>query len=298
MKDKNFELQSLQQKSWTRLKRNKLGVACAGFIVLICLISLFAGWLAPYSFEEQLEGKVLIPPNTEHWLGTDNLGRDLLSRLIYGCRISMAVAIVTAFLSLFLGVVYGAVSGWLGGRVDAFLMRGIDVMYSIPILVLLILVKVIFDSVSWINNPELRALMGILTALSLVGWVTLARVVRGQVLQVKERLYVEAARASGDKGFRIVYKHILPNILGPIIVLLTFQIPGNILFESFLSFLGLGLQPPYSSWGVLAEEGWKSLRTYPHLMIAPGAAIFMTMMAFNLLGDALRDAFDPQDLSA
>ena len=285
---------SLWHESYRRFKKNRLGVVCAVFILFVCLISLFPETLSPYSFEEQLEGKELLPPGRGHLLGTDNLGRDLLSRLIYGGRISMAVGVLTALISLILGVAYGAVSGWIGGKVDALMMRSIDVLYSIPSLVLLILVKLIFDSFSIITHPELKALMGILVALSLVGWVTLARVVRGQVLQEKEKLYVEAARSLGDKGWRIVFRHVLPNILGPIIVLLTLQIPSNILFESFLSFLGLGLQPPYSSWGVLAEEGWKSLRSYPHLMIAPGVAIFMTMMAFNLMGDGLRDAFDPK----
>ncbi len=285
---------SLWWESWRRFKKNKLGIACTIFIVIISVISFLPGVFSPYSFEEQLEGKELLPPGKEHLLGTDNLGRDLLSRLIYGGRVSLAVGVFTALISLIMGVAYGAVSGWIGGRIDAFMMRAIDILYSIPSLVLLILVKVIFDSLAFITHPELKALMGILVALSLVGWVTLARVVRGQVLQEKEKLYVESARSLGDKGWRIVIRHILPNILGPIIVLLTLQIPSNILFESFLSFLGLGLQPPYSSWGVLAEEGWKSLRSYPHLMIAPGVAIFCTMMAFNLMGDGLRDAFDPK----
>ena len=292
-KKKHFK-NSLWWESWRRFKKNRLGMFCFIFILFICLISLFPKFFAPYSFEEQLTGKVLLPPDKEHWLGTDNLGRDLLSRLIYGGRVSMAVGVLTALFSLFLGVVYGAVSGWVGGKIDAFMMRSIDILYSIPSLVLLILVKVIFDSLSFITHPELKALMGILVALSIVGWVTLARVVRGQVLQEKQKLYVEAARSIGDRGWKIVLRHVLPNILGPIIVLLTLQIPSNILFESFLSFLGLGLQPPYSSWGVLAEEGWKSLRSYPHLMIAPGVAIFLTMMAFNLMGDGLRDAFDPK----
>ncbi len=285
---------SLWYESWLRFKKNRLGMFCAIFIGFVCLMSLFPEMLSPYSFEEQFEGKELLSPGRTHLLGTDNMGRDILSRLIYGGRVSMAVGIVTALISLILGVLYGAISGWLGGRTDAFMMRMIDILYSIPSLVLLILVKVIFDSLALVMQAELKALMGILVALSLVGWVTLARVVRGQVLQEKEKLYVESARALGDRGFRIVFRHILPNILGPIIVLLTLQIPSNILFESFLSFLGLGLQPPYSSWGVLAEEGWKSLRSYPHLMIAPGVAIFLTMMAFNLMGDGLRDAFDPK----
>ena len=284
----------LWHKSWLRFKKNRLAMICAGFIALICLMSLFPDVLAPYSFDEQLEGKEFLPPGKGHLLGTDNMGRDLLSRLIYGGRVSMAVGVLTALISLFLGVVYGCLSGWIGGRTDAFMMRFIDILYSIPALVLLILLKVAFDSFALVTNPELKSLTGILLALSLVGWVTLARVVRGQVLQEKEKLYVESARASGNKGRVIVCRHILPNILGPVIVLLTLQIPSNILFESFLSFLGLGLQPPYSSWGVLAEEGWKSLHSYPHLMIAPGTALFLTMMAFNLMGDGLRDAFDPK----
>lgn len=296
-KEPSKKSNSLWHESWCRFKKNKLSMICAVFIILTCLISIFPNVFSPYPFDEQLEGKVLLSPGKGHLLGTDNLGRDLLSRLIYGGRISMAVGVLTALISLVLGVAYGALSGWVGGKVDAFMMRSIDILYSIPSLVLLILVKVIFDSFSLITHPELKALMGILVALSLVGWVTLARVVRGQVLQEKEKLYVEAARSLGDKGRRIIFRHVLPNILGPIIVLLTLQIPSNILFESFLSFLGLGLQPPYSSWGVLAEEGWKSLRSYPHLMIAPGVAIFFTMMAFNLMGDGLRDAFDPKSVT-
>lgn len=285
---------SLWQESWHRFKKNRLGMFCAIFILFVCLVSLFPEIFSPYSFDEQFEGQELLPPGKKYLLGTDNMGRDLLSRLIYGGRVSMAVGVLTAFFSLILGVCYGAVSGWIGGKTDAFMMRGIDVLYSIPSLVLLILVKVIFDALSLVTHPELKALLGILVALSLVGWVTLARVVRGQILQEKEKLYVESARSLGERGWKIVFRHVLPNILGPVIVLLTLQIPSNILFESFLSFLGLGLQPPYSSWGVLAEEGWKSLRSYPHLMIAPGVAIFLTMMAFNLMGDGLRDAFDPQ----
>ncbi len=269
-------------------------MVCTVFIIFICVVSVLAGWLAPYAFDEQLEGKILLSPSLAHLLGTDSLGRDLFSRLIYGGRVSMAVGIGTAFFSLLLGLLYGCIAGWIGGMVDAIMMRLIDILYSIPTLVLLILVKVVFDSISVFENTELKALVGILTALSVVGWVTLARVVRGQVLQVKENLYIESSIAMGCHSGRIIFRHIIPNIMGAVIVLLTFQIPANILFESFLSFLGLGLQPPFASWGVLAEEGWKSLRTYPHLMIAPSVALFFTMMAFNLLGDGLRDIFDPK----
>jgi oligopeptide transport system permease protein len=202
--------------------------------------------------------------------------------------------VITAVISFAIGTTYGAISGWFGGAVDSVMMRFVDIMNSIPSLVLLILVKLIFDSVNIIDNPELKALVGMLLALSLVSWVELARVVRGQVLQVKQMSYVEAARSMGASSLRQVAQHILPNIAGPVIVLLTFQIPSNILSESFLSFLGLGLQPPFSSWGVLANDGWRSIKSYPHLMISPGIAIFIAMLAFNLLGDGLRDAADPQ----
>ncbi len=285
---------SLQREAFERLLKNKSAVASGIVILLVCLVGLFAPILAPYPFDEQFLDRVLASPSGQHWLGTDSLGRDMLSRLIYGARISMSVGIVTAVISLIIGTTYGAFSGWFGGWVDALMMRSVDILDSIPSIVLLILVKLVFDAYDIIGNPELKAMTGMLLALSFTSWVSLARVVRGQVLQVKQMSYVEAARSMGASGIRQVSQHILPNIMGPVIVLLTFQIPSNILYESFLSFLGLGLQPPFSSWGVLANDGWRSLSSYPHLMISPGVAIFVAMLAFNLLGDGLRDAFDPQ----
>ena len=251
--------------------------------------------ISPYPFDEPNIDNLLAGPSWTNWLGTDSLGRDQLSRIIYGARMSMAVGIITAIISFVLGSVYGAIAGWVGGRVDAIMMRIIDILYAIPTLVLLILVKVIFDAVNIFEDPELKALTSVLMALSVFGWmIFLARVVRGQVLQEKQSVYVEAATALGASSFTILFRHIFPNILGPIIIILTMQIPSNILFESFLSFIGLGLQPPFSSWGSLANEGWKAFRSYPHLMIYPGAALFFTMLAFNFLGDGLRDAFDPK----
>ncbi|MCB0356376.1 MAG: ABC transporter permease [Bdellovibrionales bacterium] len=285
---------SLWEDAFIRLKKNKAAVFSVYFIAFICLVAIFAEFIAPYPFDEQYMDKVLQTPSWTHWLGTDSLGRDLFSRIIYGARMSMAVAIYTALISLAIGAVYGSVSGWMGGRVDSLMMRLVDILYSIPTMVLLILVKVIFDAANLFDDPERKAYFSIVLALSLVGWVTLARVVRGQVLQVKQMTYVEAARALGANPLWIVIKHVMPNILGPIVVLLTFQIPSNILFESFLSFIGLGLQPPFSSWGVLASSGWQTMRSYPHLIIFPSFAIFVTMLAFNFLGDGLRDALDPQ----
>ncbi|MGE4131712.1 MAG: ABC transporter permease [Bdellovibrionales bacterium] len=285
---------SLQAEALERLKKNKYAMVSAYVIVLICLAGMLAPVISPYSFEEQFLDRVLVAPSAQHWLGTDSLGRDMLSRLIFGARISMAVGVITAIIALIIGTAYGAISGWVGGWMDSVLMRAVDILDSIPAIVLLVLVKLAFEAFDFIGNPELKALTGMLLALSVTSWVSLARVVRGQVLQVKQMAYVEAARSMGASGLRVMVQHILPNILGPVIVLLTFQIPSNILYESFLSFLGLGLQPPYSSWGTLANDGWRSLSSYPHLMISPGVAIFVVMLGFNLLGDGLRDAFDPK----
>jgi len=284
---------SLWSDGFRRLKKNKAAVVSGIFIIFVCSMAIFADLIAPYSFETQNIDRILQGPSAQHWMGTDSLGRDLMSRVIYGARMSMAVGILTAIATLIIGGIYGAISGWMGGRVDALMMRAIDILQSIPDLLLLILVMVVFNSVNLFDNPELKALMGIFLALSMVGWVGLARVVRGQVLQVKQSLYVEAAHALGAQGRVILWRHIFPNILGPIIVILTFQIPSNILFESFLSFIGLGLQPPYSSWGVLCNDAWRA-KSYPHLLIFPGLALYLTMLAFNLLGDGLRDAFDPK----
>lgn len=284
---------SLWSDAWKRLKKNKASLVSFYLILFVCAVAILAPWISPYSFETQNIDRILEGPSMDHWLGTDGLGRDMLSRLIYGSRMSMSVGIFTAFFALILGGVYGAISGWVGGWVDSTMMRFIDILSAIPSLVLLILVSVIFNSIRFSENPEVRALVGIFLSLSIVGWVGVARLVRGQVLQVKQMLYVESARALGATSGTILFKHIFPNILGPIIVILTFQVPSNILFESFLSFIGLGLQPPYSSWGVLANDGWRA-KSYPHLILSPGTAIFFTMLAFNLLGDGLRDAFDPK----
>lgn len=285
---------SLWSEGWVRLKKNKAAMISLWIIVVTCIMAIFANQLSPFPFDEQDIDNILVPPNATYLFGTDNVGRDLLSRIIYGARMSMAVGIITAIISLVLGGIYGMISGWAGGKTDEVMMRIIDVLYAIPSIVLLILVKVIFESMELFDNPELRALTGVLLALSVVGWVTLARVVRGQVLQVKEMPYVEAAKSMGARSPWILMKHVAPNILGPVIVLLTFQVPSNILYESILSFIGLGLQPPFSSWGVLAKEGYDAMSVYPHLMITPCIVMSIVILAFNLFGDGLRDAFDPK----
>lgn len=282
-----------KSRAFRRFMKNRGAIISLAFLFFVALAGLFAEVIAPYSYEVQNIDRVLEGPSADHWFGTDGLGRDLFSRIIYGARMSMAVGILTAIVSVIIGGIYGSISGWLGGWIDTIMMRTIDTLESVPTLVLLILVGIVFTSFQPFENPEIRALTGILFALSVVGWVSLARLVRGQVLQARELLFVEGAIAMGASPSRILSRHIAPNILGPIVVMLTFQIPSNILFESFLSFVGLGLQPPFSSWGVLANDGWRA-KSSPHLIVFPGIALFLTILAFNLFGDGLRDALDPK----
>ncbi|HRK01562.1 MAG TPA: ABC transporter permease [Oligoflexia bacterium] len=263
--------------------RNRAGVAGLLFIIFVCTCATFAPWIATHSYEEQNIDQRLSSPNAEYWMGSDSLGRDLYSRIVYGARTSMAVGIITALVAVFIGTFYGALSGYFGGWVDAFLMRVVDIFYIFPSLLLAILIMVVWG----------QGLVGIIAALSIVGWVAQARLVRGQVLQVKEMLHVENARALGVPPIRLLWRHVLPLIWGPVIVQITFQIPANIMAESFLSFIGLGIQPPLSSWGTLANEGWRGMRSYPHLIIFPGAVLFLTMLAFQFFGDGLRDWLDP-----
>jgi oligopeptide transport system permease protein len=279
---------------WEQFKSQKVALGAFYFIGFMSFLAVFAPLVTGISFEIQSLDRVLLSPNHINWFGTDELGRDLYSRVIYGARVSMAVGVLTSLIAVFIGTLYGAVAGYIGGSIDSLMMRVVDILQSIPPLILMILVLVFFNSIEVFENHQLRSIMGILCALSLVGWVGIARLVRTQVLVVREMPFIEAARALGAKDHRIVGRHIFPHILGPLLVLLTFLIPAQVLYESFLSFIGLGLQPPYSSWGVLAHEGWRSLRTYPHLIIFPGLAIFLTMLAFNFVGEGLRDALDPQ----
>ncbi|MBI4042654.1 MAG: ABC transporter permease [Deltaproteobacteria bacterium] len=274
---------SLWGDVWKRFKKNKTAYTSLIFLILLGLMAIFAPQVTPFSYEEQDISRQLLGPNHINWMGTDSLGRDLYSRIIYGARMSLAVGVIVAFIAFVIGTLYGALGGYVGGRLDHLFMRICDILDTFPSLLLMILILTFTR----------RSLFGIFFALSIVGWVREARLVRGQVLQVKEMTYIEAARAVGTRGWVIVLRHVLPNILGPLIVTLTFQIPQAMLAEAFLSFIGLGLPPPFSSWGTLASEGWRALRSYPHLIIFPGSAIFVTMLAFNFLGDGLRDAIDP-----
>lgn len=267
-----------------RFLRNRLGVFSLAFLVVISLMAMFAPSLTRYSYEEQNISERLQSPSAEHLMGTDSLGRDLYSRILFGARMSLAVGVLTALFALVLGTLTGVTSGFAGGWIDRLLMGFVDFFYTFPSLLTAILLMLALG----------RGLTGIFLALGLTSWVTQARIVRGQTLQAKEMLYVESARALGVRSRHIVLRHILPNLWGPIIVSLTVQIPSNIMAESFLSFIGLGLQPPFSSWGTLASEGFRGMRSFPHLIIFPGTVLFFTMLAFSYLGDGLRDALDPK----
>lgn len=261
------------------------------FIAVTTLAGFLAPLLAPYSPAGLEEGRILEGPSWSHWMGTDGLGRDLLTRTLYGARVSLAVGIGTGLIALAIGSFYGLLSGYIGGALDNLLMRIVDVFYSLPDLLVFILLSLLFG----------RNIGGVLMALGLVTWVRFARIARGQVLQAKEFVYVEGARAIGASHLRVLLGHILPNVAGPILVTLTFSIPAAILAESTLSFIGLGINDPYSewgtSWGTLAQDGWRAMRTYPHIILFPGLAIFFTILAFNFVGNGLRDILDPRGRS-
>ncbi|MFQ5716150.1 MAG: ABC transporter permease [Nitrospinales bacterium] len=256
----------------------------AGFILTIILAAVFAPWVAPYSYESQDTLNTLAFPNPQHWMGTDRLGRDLFSRLIYGARVSLSVGFGSTLIAIFFGALFGAVSGYVGGKTDHVMMRFVDVVFSLPDLLLIILITVVMG----------RGIAGIFVALTLVSWVMVARLVRGEVLRLKEFAFVEAARALGAGHCRIIAYEILPNVWGLLIITLSFRIPVAILAESTLSFIGLGIAPPFSSWGTLANSGWTAIKFYPHLIFFPSLAIFATILSFNFLGEGLRDALDPR----
>ena len=268
----------------TALRGHRLALLSAVVLGVIGAAALAAPWVAPYPFDVQDPTRLLQPPSLDHWLGTDRLGRDLLSRVIYGARVSMTLGVVTALIATACGIAYGMAAGYLGGRTDNLLMRLLDVIYALPDLLLIILLTILLG----------RGLTGMVAALSLVSWVTVARLVRGEVLRLKSADYLDAARALGAGHLRIILRHLLPLMLGPLLVTLSFRIPAAILAESTLSFVGIGLAPPTPSWGSMASDGWAALRFYPHVIIVPSVAIAVTILAFNILGDYLNDRLNPR----
>ena len=275
---------SYWQDAVRRLKQNKLAMISLGFIIFITLLAIFGPLCSQYNYSSQNLYLANRPPSWEHWFGTDNLGRDLYIRVLYGARISLSIGMVASFLNFAIGAFYGGLAGYAGGRLDKAMMRLVDIFYGIPLLLYVILLMVILKP----------GLFNIFLALGLVYWLRMARLVRAQVLSLKEQEFVLAAKLIGAPPRRIIARHLIPNCMGPIIVTMTLSIPEAIFTEAFLSFIGLGVSAPMASWGVLASDGIISMRSYPFQLFFPALFISLTMLSFNFLGDGLRDALDPR----
>lgn len=270
--------------AWRRLKQNRIAMISLCIIILLVLIAIFGPLLSKYDYRtNNLKGQNLAP-SALHWFGTDELGRDLYTRVLFGTRISLSVGIVSAFINLLIGVIYGGVSGYYAGTLDNLMMRFVDVLYSVPTVLYVILLMVVLGS----------SLGNIYLALGISYWVGMSRIVRGQVLTLKESEFILSAKALGAKNSRIILRHLIPNCMGPIIVTLTMSIPQAIFTEAFLSFIGLGVCAPMASLGVLCNESIQTYRTFPFQLFFPSMAICVIMLAFNLFGDGLRDALDPK----
>ena len=278
---------SLWNDAWKELKRNRRAVTGGWIFVAVVALVILAPFLTPYGFEQQSLDDQLQAPSWHHPFGTDLAGRDLLTRVLYGGRISLLVGFVATLVSLVIGVTWGAIAGYTGGRTDNLMMRFVDILYSLPFMFFVILLVAYFG----------RSMVLLFVALGAVQWLTMSRIVRGQILTLKEQPFVEAARAIGVSHMRIIFRHLVPNLLGPVIVYATLTVPTVMLEEAFLSFLGLGVSPPASSWGLLAAEGASAItavRTNWWLIVFPGAALSLTLLSLNVLGDGLRDALDPR----
>lgn len=300
---------SLWKDAWKRLLKNKLAV----FGLVIVVLMTFTCFIGPFIWQA-ISGNTpefipsnanSFPPSGNHPMGTDDSGRDLFSRVMQGGRISLMVGIISTIVSLAVGVSYGAIAGYLGGRIDNFMMRLVDIIYSIPYILIVIVLLSVFggpNTPGWIKaisdlfggGQGLSQIFMLFFALGLVSWLTMARVVRGQILSLKNQEFVLAAKATGVSTFGIIFRHLVPNVLGPVIVYATLTIPQVMLSEAFLSFLGIGVQAPYASWGSLANEGIKNISIFPWQLIFPGVTMALTLFSLNFLGDGLRDALDPQ----
>jgi oligopeptide transport system permease protein len=281
------EGRSLWQDARRRLFRNRAAVVSMVVLAVIALLAILAPLLSPHPYDEVYWDRIQVPPDfaNAHWFGTDGNGRDLFVRTLYGARVSLLVGILATAVSLVIGVTWGATAGYFGGRIDNLMMRFVDVMYSLPFMFFVILLMVVFG----------RHIFLIFIAIGAVEWLTMARIVRGQTLSVKGKEFIEAARAAGVSNRKIITRHIIPNVLGPVVVYVTLTVPQVILIESFLSFLGLGVQEPLTSWGVLVSEGAAQMESAPWLLIFPAAFLAVTLFCFNFIGDGLRDALDPKD---
>jgi oligopeptide transport system permease protein len=273
---------SLWRDAWHRLSKNKIAVFGGITLIVLTIACIFGPLISSYSYEDQNLYLGATGPSGEHWLGTDTLGRDLLVRLLVGGRISIGVGLCATLVALTIGVVYGATAGFFGGKIDAFMMRIVDIMYALPFTIFVILLMVFFG----------RNIVLLFVAIGAVEWLTMARIVRGQIMSIKKMEFIEAARSIGLGKRRIIFRHMIPNVLGPIIVYTTLTIPAVMLLEAFLSFLGLGVQPPLSSWGVLIKDGAEKMEEFWWLLVFPGTVFSLTLFSLNFLGDGLRDALD------
>lgn len=273
---------SLWQDAWLRLRKNHLAVLGLAILLVFIVIALLTPWIAPYSYQQQNLELGASGPSAAHWLGTDIFGRDLMTQIMYGGRVSLAVGFIATAVALLIGVTWGAVAGYVGGRTDAVMMRMVDILYALPFMIFIVLLTVVFG----------RSMLLLFLAIGAVEWLTMARIMRGQVQSLRQMEFVEAAVSLGLSPAALIFRHLVPNALGPIIVYTTLTIPNVMLLEAFLSFLGLGIQPPQTSWGLLISYGAETMEEYPWLLIFPGLALTLALFSLNFLGDGLRDALD------
>ena len=276
---------SLWVDAWRRLLRNRAAVVSVVLLAIIAIACFGARWFGRDAIDEIDWENISTGPSALHWFGTDENGRDLFTRTLYGGQVSLMVGIVATLVSLIIGVAWGAIAGFVGGRVDALMMRTVDILYSLPYMFFVILLVVFFG----------RNILLIFVALGAVQWLDMARIVRGQTLSLKRKEFIEAAHASGVTSFNIIRRHIIPNTMGPVVIYITLTVPSVILTESFISFLGLGVQEPQTSWGVLISEGAKVMESAPWSLLFPAIFLGVTLFCFNFIGDGLRDALDPKD---
>ena len=283
----NIKGRSLWVDARRRLFQNKAAVISLFLIFLIAFLSFFGPFFLKYSFSDTDWNSIYYPPslNNGHFLGTDGNGRDLLVRILYGGRLSLTIGILATLVSVFIGVIYGTIAGYFGGKLDIFMMRVVEILYAMPYLIFVILLMVVFG----------RNIYFLFIAIGAVEWLTMARIVRGQTISLKEKEFIETSKALGQSNFMIIWKHIIPNLAGPIVVYITLIVPSVIILESFLSFLGLGVQEPLTSWGVLISEGSREMETAWWLLIFPGIFMTITLASLNFIGDGLRDAIDPKE---
>ncbi|MBN1039167.1 ABC transporter permease [Clostridium botulinum] len=277
--------------AWNRLKKNKMAIISLLAIIIIMLAAIFVPMTSKYSYDQNMLSQVNLKPSAGHWFGTDQLGRDIFVRVFFGARYSLIIGVAAAFINLFIGVLYGGISGFCGGKIDNLMMRIVDVLYSIPLIIYVIILMTI------LNKPGSggSGLSTIVLALSISYWIGMARIVRGDVLQLKQQEFVLAAKALGASNTRILIRHLIPNCIGSIMVTMTLLIPQAIFTEAFLSFIGLGLVPPKASLGTLANEAMKAIYQYPYQLLFPALAICLIILAFNLFGDGLSEALDPKN---